>query len=277
MRVATLIANSAEIAVSAFPGEAGGATANVNRWRGQIGLPPWTDDEVLKAITTAVVEGVTVSTLKLQGAEQHMLVGIINPGDGNTWFVKSTGKTGDAAALEPDFVAFCRSFRISGKPSANPSGKGTAANSGVLAGLSMWTAPTGWKQTPDPSGIASAMYSVDTPHGPVRVTATSLVGDGGGILANINRWRTQMGLETLSSLKAQPQVDIGVPGVIVVDLSDAGGERRMVAAVAPDSMGSARSSDLTWFFKMSGSAKSVGMQLESFKAMVRAALIEGAK
>ena len=32
--------SKAEIAVTVFPGNVGGLTANVNRWRGQIGLAP---------------------------------------------------------------------------------------------------------------------------------------------------------------------------------------------------------------------------------------------
>ena len=46
MRKATFIipgasaAEQAELAVTAFPGDVGGNLANVNRWRGQIQLPP---------------------------------------------------------------------------------------------------------------------------------------------------------------------------------------------------------------------------------------------
>jgi cysteinyl-tRNA synthetase len=36
----------AEVAVTVFPGTVGGLTANVNRWRGQIGLPPASEADI---------------------------------------------------------------------------------------------------------------------------------------------------------------------------------------------------------------------------------------
>lgn len=37
---------TADFSITSFPGDAGGETANVNRWRQQIGLPRWSDAEV---------------------------------------------------------------------------------------------------------------------------------------------------------------------------------------------------------------------------------------
>ena len=39
----------ADVSIVPLPGMAGTNSANVNRWRGQVGLSPMTDDELLKA------------------------------------------------------------------------------------------------------------------------------------------------------------------------------------------------------------------------------------
>jgi hypothetical protein len=41
--------SQAEVAVTVFPGNVGGTTANVNRWRGQLGLAPATEAEIQAA------------------------------------------------------------------------------------------------------------------------------------------------------------------------------------------------------------------------------------
>ena len=63
MRKATWIVSGpsgskAEIAVTVFPGSVGGLTANVNRWRGQIGLPPASPDEIAASAKTVKVGGI---------------------------------------------------------------------------------------------------------------------------------------------------------------------------------------------------------------------------
>src|SRR6476469_7004286 len=43
-------AASADISVIAFPGEAGGLLSNINRWRGQLQLPPLEEDQLWKSV-----------------------------------------------------------------------------------------------------------------------------------------------------------------------------------------------------------------------------------
>ena len=40
-------AASADVSVIAFPGEAGGLISNINRWRGQLQLPPLDEDQLV--------------------------------------------------------------------------------------------------------------------------------------------------------------------------------------------------------------------------------------
>ncbi|HKK18009.1 MAG TPA: hypothetical protein VJ952_04935 [Opitutales bacterium] len=102
---------SAELAVTVFPGDVGGTLANINRWRGQIGLDP-IDAEGMPPITRPFTisdhGGIIVD---LQGPEQSILGGILSF-HGSTWFFKMQGATGTIAGQAEAMEAFLSSVRI---------------------------------------------------------------------------------------------------------------------------------------------------------------------
>lgn len=115
MRAATFTAgegdDAIEIAVSHFPGDAGGLLANVNRWRGQVGLPSVGEEDLRGGLTPFDTPGFRGHTLRLRGAEQHVLGAIIHEaGADRTWFVKATAPADAADRHEADVFAFARSF-----------------------------------------------------------------------------------------------------------------------------------------------------------------------
>ena len=80
-------------------------------------------------------------------------------------------------------------------PAANkmqvlPGMEEAAAQAGELS----YTTPEGW-ETLEPSGIRKANLKVSDAHGSAELTVLAFPGDVGGRLANINRWRAQIGLE----------------------------------------------------------------------------------
>jgi hypothetical protein len=101
----------AEIAVTTFPGDVGGLLANVNRWRGQIGLDP-IQEGALEALTQPIVisnhRGTIVS---LQGPNESILGGILRF-HGNTWFFKMQGATGTVNAQADAMDRFLASVMI---------------------------------------------------------------------------------------------------------------------------------------------------------------------
>jgi hypothetical protein len=116
MRVATFDVgqgdNAIEVAVSRFPGDVGGLLANVNRWRGQVGLGPVTEAEL-----DGVVEpfdgsgGFHGHTMRLRGPDQHLLGAAIHEhGANRTWFVKVTAPPEVADQHAEAVFAFARSF-----------------------------------------------------------------------------------------------------------------------------------------------------------------------
>ena len=281
MRIATYDASGAEVTVTAFPGPAGGTLANVNRWRGQIGIGEIGEAELASLLTTTRVNRTEVSTLAMTGGQGQVMLGaIITPGDGKTWFVKSTTDATAAAALRPTFDAFAKTFRVEGagaQASAPPASVPAQATplqqaptqqapaqqgmNPIEGRLAHYAAPTNWASEAQTGGIVAAAFTATNAAGGARITATSLANDGGGDLANINRWRGQLGLADIPALSQVQFADL-VPGVKVVDLANPAGTDRMIAAfVTVD-----RS---TWFFKLRGSVAGVEAEREHFAAFVR--------
>lgn len=105
-------AGNAEITVSMFPGDVGGTVANVNRWRGQVGLAPWDESEVNEALTTLEVEGgyaVVVEMLNDQPGKR--LIGVIWPRGTHTWFYKMVGDNAVVAGEKAALIRFVQSVR----------------------------------------------------------------------------------------------------------------------------------------------------------------------
>jgi hypothetical protein len=104
---------TAELAVTAFPGDVGGEVANVNRWRGQLQLAPQSPTEVAAAITRVQVNGLSIGVVEMvgSGATPTRLLGAMVPFDGATWFFKLTGPDALVAGQKQAFLEFARSIR----------------------------------------------------------------------------------------------------------------------------------------------------------------------
>lgn len=117
MRVATLVPpiSGVDISVTALPGPAGGELANVNRWRGQIGLEP-VDDAGLARLRTAVKA--PAGTLSMydftsDGATAtRMVVALFTAKTGSTWFLKMTGEAKAVGQVRPDFLRLLETLRL---------------------------------------------------------------------------------------------------------------------------------------------------------------------
>jgi hypothetical protein len=101
--------HAADITVSVFPGDVGGAAANVNRWRGQIGLPPVPEKEALQLLTKIEMadgEGQLVDLTGTSGEEAVRMIGAIVPRGSRTWFYKLVGHDHTAEKEKDAFVEF---------------------------------------------------------------------------------------------------------------------------------------------------------------------------
>ena len=102
--------STGDLAITAFPGDVGGEVANLNRWRGQLQLPPAGEAELALAITRFEQDGLTFSVVDFDNGQQRLL-GAIVPFRGSTWFFKLVGPAAPLAKEKPAFVAFLKTVK----------------------------------------------------------------------------------------------------------------------------------------------------------------------
>jgi len=280
MRVATFEVDSkdkiVEIAVSAFPDRAGGLLANVNRWRGQVNLNPINQLDLDRVLVPFSNQSVRGYTLDFTGPEsdggdrlgERILGAIIDDGVGMTWFVKAKDKSSVLESLKNDVDQFARSFRITAanQPGHNHPPVTSDRSESKQDG---WHLPQHWQLDTKPSTILSAAYNIHTSKGHARATVTVLVGGGGGLLANVNRWRHQLGLPPVGTLDQQPTMPIGTQSghqpVTAFDLLAQAvgpkGRLRFLIAVLPHQ-------NKTWYVKLTGPDMAVELEKQSFEKWV---------
>jgi hypothetical protein len=105
----------AEVSVVPLAGDGGGAAANVNRWRRQLGLEPLEDAQIHKELRSLDVAGGKAPYVDLTGRDptgpQRVLGAWIVHG-GRTWFIKMKGSPELVGKQQAAFEAFVSSIRF---------------------------------------------------------------------------------------------------------------------------------------------------------------------
>jgi hypothetical protein len=118
MRYATLAppgAGKVEMSVVVLPGAAGGEAANVNRWRGQIGLPPLAEEALASARKAVKSRAGAVAVYDFTSAgdsKTRMVTGLLATADGNTWFFKLVGEAEPVAKAKPSFMKYLETLHV---------------------------------------------------------------------------------------------------------------------------------------------------------------------
>jgi uncharacterized protein YbdZ (MbtH family) len=282
----------ADISVIPLGGMGGGDFANVNRWRGQVGLPPLADD-ALRALAEPVAVGDQPADLyDLAGtapgsAGTKRILAVILHRDDTAWFFKMTGEDPLVAAQKEHFIQFLKSIsfvenapaQIAGTSLGNQNFLIPNANTVVMGGIvtnsddhSIWTIPAGWQPSP-PSEFLTAKFSIAGADGAAaQVNVSELAGEGGGVLANVNRWRGQLGQPPVTQEDDFSKMvgSIGLPHGLadIVDLSgtdaETGKPARLVGAIVPQN-------GQTWFYKLMGDGQIVAQQKDAFIQFIQSA------
>ncbi len=200
----------------------------------------------------------------------RMLVAML-PRGGTTWFFKMTGEDAFVREQKPAFLQFLKSISFGGETaSAGSFQLLSPENSAATARNSANEIPPDWKEAP-PTQFVTAKYVVagagDTK---AEVSVSTLGGDGGGLLANVNRWRGQLSLPPISEAdltKQSSSLDAATGKATVVDLSGTdktGRKARLIGAVAPQA-------GQTCFFKLMGDPEVVEAQKAAFAKFVQTA------
>ena len=117
MRYATLKApvdGRLDVSVTVLPGEAGGELANVNRWRGQIGLPNLDEGTLAAARRPVETKAGVVSLYDFtsEGTQRSRVVAGLALVEGNTWFIKMTGEAPAVEKAHADFLRIVESLHL---------------------------------------------------------------------------------------------------------------------------------------------------------------------
>src|SRR5437764_3935953 len=114
MRFATLKppGGAVDVSVVVLPGPAGGELANVNRWRGQIGLASIDERDLARARRSIKTRAGAVSVFDFvsDGNKKSRLLAAIVVSDESTWFIKMLGDESPVASSRPDFIHLLQSL-----------------------------------------------------------------------------------------------------------------------------------------------------------------------
>ena len=116
----------ADFSITRFPGDAGGTTANVNRWRQQIGLRPWSDSQVNSNQETLEVGDLDFALFDLKPqtdsdkktVKERILAGIVKY-NGKSWFYKLRGDVFLVETQRNKFRQLVQSSRFEASNSKN--------------------------------------------------------------------------------------------------------------------------------------------------------------
>lgn len=100
----------ADLGITAFPGATGGLEANLNRWRGQVGLPPASPEEIVAVTEKFESNGLQFIVADYAGNGTR-LIGAIVPHGGNSWFFKLIGPDAVVAGQKAAFLEFLHTVR----------------------------------------------------------------------------------------------------------------------------------------------------------------------
>lgn len=109
----------AQITVITLRGQAGGALANVNRWRGQVNLSGIDQAQLAGEMQSIEIDGLAAHYVDLIGPEsddgqQLRIVCAFVERSGTSWFMKMTGPADLVGRQKSAFEAFIGSIRFDG-------------------------------------------------------------------------------------------------------------------------------------------------------------------
>jgi hypothetical protein len=112
---------SVSITISRFPGKTGGLAANIERWRGKVGLPSVSEEQMRKELLELPVAGVKTPYVDLvnpKKTEADRILGVVAERGPVTWFFKMQGPPDLVGQYKAAFEEFVKSLKF-GSTGAN--------------------------------------------------------------------------------------------------------------------------------------------------------------
>jgi hypothetical protein len=111
----------ADVSVIPLGGSSGGSLANLNRWRGQIGLPPVDEAGMKQAAETVEIAGMAAELYDIAppaGDGTTGILGAILQGGDTAWYFKVIGDANLVKGQKANFIAFLKSVSL-GQPAGD--------------------------------------------------------------------------------------------------------------------------------------------------------------
>jgi hypothetical protein len=291
----------AELAVMSFPGEGASQLSLINVVRDNEHQPPLSDAELAKLQETVPIGPEKGALVDITAGTSTNVVGkrillAVTAHSGITWFFKFAGDSSVIATRKPELLSFLKSVEFTAVPDAaatanmasdphaglgpNPHGGGfTSANSGGMTpppGASLppspvsdkpkWDVPNDWNEE-SATQVGLAKFNIHGQSGDADVTVTAFGGGAGGLLANIVRWRGQVGLPPITEAdleKSYTSLDVPDGKAMLVDVNGTknGKATRIIGVVWPRGQ-------QTWFYKMMGDASVVDHEKDAFLKFIQ--------
>ena len=260
----------ATVAITSFPGEVGTELANVNLWRQQLGLAPVEQSDVSSESIT--VDSADAKLFDLSGSTARTIVALVRR-NGATWFFKMIGDIGTVTDGKPAFMEFLKSIRFTGSSNlaaaaaAAAAATATTTTAAAESSSPQWSVPSNWVEKAPGAMLFKSFTIADNTGATAAATVSFLSGEGGGALANVNRWRGQMGLSPVAEdqfdgVADQLETAGGKATLVDFEGTDAKAGKRMVAIIVPHG-------ENTWFYKLLGDKALVTKEKDSFVNFVK--------
>jgi hypothetical protein len=272
MRVATLkIPTDSQPLEMSVIASSGTLIDNVNRWRGQLQLPP-IDEAALSSTVRESKAGdakiwlVDLTGKASPGGMMAPFAGGRTQPTGNAPFAGGTGQqspaTDPAASASPDLPPGHPPVAADGGPVDSP-----------VAAPFTFTAPDSWQPQPA-SGMRKAAFIVKEDDKQAQITVIDLPASAPSVaspLENVNRWRNEIGLtpiteDQLTGLVQEREVDSKpskyfelIPNA--AEPAESQAKEATIAAAVPVG-------DMIWFFKFRGDRDLVVAQRDQFKSFL---------
>jgi hypothetical protein len=255
----------AQVAITPLRGLSGKEALIVNMWRKSVGQSDLTPEEVMKELQPVDIGGEAgkifevSSPVDVTTPRTRIVTAMTHRADAS-WFYKLAGDEELVESQKPAFVAFLKSIKITDAPITEPTPPPGASDSTVAT---QWKAPADWKAvTPGP--MQTAKFAVPGKNSAkADVTVSIFPNSTGGTLANVNRWRNQIGLPPTTESEL-PQLikplDETNSEAVLVDMKN--NNRQLIGAVVPRG-------GQWYFYKMLGDAEAVTAQKDAFTTFAK--------
>lgn len=161
-----------------------------------------------------------------------------------------------------------RTYRVAADASTRPGFPPSGGPSSLAAWEVSWQAPSEWQEE-KPAPSPGARFRVGASG---QISVTRLGGDGGGVRANVNRWRKQVGLPPLLEAEISERalrIEIGSDSILVFEAypqDENSPTDGILGGILP-------LRGETWFFKFSAPAQVLREHYESFIEFLRKVVI----